>query len=262
MKVSRMQLAADRSVPAQRRPRRAAARQHRAARPVVALGRLHPVRARRRGGRRAARRAGISGRRLRPHALFPGLSRARSALRLETYVRIVRDILDGLKRAGLPAHPDRQRPWRQPAGGKLAIEWMADNPGTAVKFHNWWNAPATLAKVQEIDPVASHASWMENFPWTRLAGVQAADAAEADDRSCAHARRWIRKAVASYLGDGNFGGYYERPDEDMLAIWDVAVAETRALLEGAGHEHERADPDLGRRRHRRHARRGVHPGGP
>ena len=40
------------------------------------------------------------------------------------------------------------------------------------------------------------------------------------------------EAVRDYLGDGNFGGYYERPDEDMLAIWDVAVAETRALLEG------------------------------
>ena len=48
---------------------------------------------------------------------------------------------------------------------------MADNPGTAVKFHNWWNAPKTFAKVQEIDTVASHASWMENFPWTRLPGI-------------------------------------------------------------------------------------------
>ena len=50
------------------------------------------------------------------------------------------------------------------------------NPDSQVKFHNWWNAPKTWAKVQEIDPVASHASWMENFPWTRLAGVAAADA--------------------------------------------------------------------------------------
>ena len=58
----------------------------------------------------------------------------------------------------------------QPAGA-LAIEWMADNPDCAVKFHNWWAAPATMAKVVEFDPVASHASWMENFPWTRLAGV-------------------------------------------------------------------------------------------
>ena len=35
------------------------------------------------------------------------------------------------------------------------------------------------------------------------------------------------KEVRAYLGDGNFGGYYERSDEEMLAIWDVAVEETR-----------------------------------
>ena len=29
----------------------------------------------------------------------------------------------------------------------------------------------TFAQIQKIDPVASHASWMENFPWTRLGNV-------------------------------------------------------------------------------------------
>ena len=49
---------------------------------------------------RAARRAGLSGRRLWADALFRRLSRARSALRTETYVRLVRDILDGLRAQG------------------------------------------------------------------------------------------------------------------------------------------------------------------
>jgi creatinine amidohydrolase len=40
------------------------------------------------------------------------------------------------------------------------------------------------------------------------------------------------KRARELLGDGNFGGYYERPDNEMQAIWDVAVAETRAMLEG------------------------------
>jgi len=38
--------------------------------------------------------------------------------------------------------------------------------------------------------------------------------------------------VRSTLGDGNFGGLYQRSDDDMLAIWQVAVEETRALIEG------------------------------
>ena len=158
---------------------------------------------------------------------FPGSI----SLRVETYIAVVRDILDGLHGQGfrrillVNGHGGNQ-----PAGS-LAIEWMADHPETAVKFHNWWNAPKTSAKVQEIDSVASHASWMENFPWTRLAGVvqptQRKPMVDFD-----RMRVMGPEAVRKLLGDGNFGGYYERPDDDMLAIWQVAVEETRELLDG------------------------------
>lgn len=153
------------------------------------------------------------------------------SIRQETYVRLVRDILDGLRRQGfrriliVNGHGGNQ-----PAGS-LAVEWMADNPDTAVKFHNWWNAPKTFAKVQETDTVASHASWMENFPWTRLEGV-AQPLQRKPMIDTARMRVMSPEAVKTYLGDGNFGGYYERPDEEMQAIWEVAIEETRALLEG------------------------------
>jgi creatinine amidohydrolase len=152
-------------------------------------------------------------------------------LRTDTYVRLVRDILDGLHAQGfrriliVNGHGGNQ-----PASS-LAIEWMADNPETAVKFHNWWAAPATMGKVMEIDKIASHASWMENFPWTRLAGVKQ-PTQQKPMIDLARMRLMSPKAVRDYLGDGNFGGYYERPDADMQAIWDIAVEETRALLEG------------------------------
>jgi creatinine amidohydrolase len=153
------------------------------------------------------------------------------SLRQETYIRIVRDILDGLRLQGfrriliVNGHGGNQ-----PAGS-LAVEWMADNPDTSVKFHNWWNAPQTFAKVQEIDTVASHASWMENFPWTRLPGT-VSPTQQKPMVDLARMRVMSPAGVKTLLGDGNFGGYYERPDEEMHAIWDVAVKETRALLEG------------------------------
>ena len=37
--------------------------------------------------------------------------------------------------------------------------------------------------------------------------------------------------LRDYLGDGNYAGRYQRPDSEMQAIWDVAIAETRALLD-------------------------------
>ena len=150
-------------------------------------------------------------------------------LRVETYTRLIRDLLDSLRHGGfrriliVNGHGGNS-----PAEG-LVTEWMADHPDAQVKFHNWWNAPATWAKVQALDPVASHASWMENFPWTRLAGV-----AQPAVQKAAVARpgqpRLVGDAARSVYVDGNYGGYYQRDDDAMQALWDVAVAETRALL--------------------------------
>ncbi len=86
-----------------------------------------------------------------------------------------------------------------------------------------------LGAVQEIDPVASHASWMENFPWTRLPGVQM-PAEQKPMVDIARLRLSGPAELRRLLRDGNYGGLYQRPDEDMLSIWQVAVEETRALL--------------------------------
>jgi creatinine amidohydrolase len=72
---------------------------------------------------------------------------------------------------------------------------------------------------------------MENFPWTRLPGV-----AQPQHRKPmmdqARFQQLDPKAKRAFLGDGNYGGLYQRPDEDMLALWAVAVEETRALIAG------------------------------
>ncbi len=151
-------------------------------------------------------------------------------LRTATYLNIVKDLLDSLAESGfrriliVNGHGGNT-----PAQGFVS-EWMADNPGCRVKFHNWWNAPRTLQKVQEIDPQASHASWMENFPWTRLPDV-ALPGEQKPMIDAAHMRLLSPQELREYLKEGNFGGLYRRSDEDMHAIWEVAVAETRELLE-------------------------------
>src|SRR5450759_3324353 len=89
--------------------------------------------------------------------------------------------------------------------------------------------PLTWAKVQAIDPVASHGSWMENFPWTRLPTV-VVPATQRPMVDLARVRALDPVALRAYLGDGNYGGLYQRSDEDMLTLWQVAVEETRAVL--------------------------------
>ena len=165
---------------------------------------------------------------LTPYFLgFPGSV----SLRLATYAAVLRDILDSLHATGF-----RRVLIVNGHGGNspvlpVTMEWMEDRPGARCRFHDWWRAPRTWEAVQTLDPVASHASWMENFPWTRLPGrVQPSqqkpfvDFSKLRDRNAA--------GVRELIGDGNYGGYYEKPDEDMQRIWDIAVAETRALMEG------------------------------
>lgn len=110
-------------------------------------------------------------------------------------------------------------------------EWMNDHPGVRVKWHNWWNAPRTLAAVQAIDPEASHASWMENFPWTRLEGVTMPSGAK-PMTDMTRMRLMGAPEVRELLGDGNMGGAYQKSDEEMERVWRAGVEETREALEG------------------------------
>lgn len=115
--------------------------------------------------------------------------------------------------------------------GALAQELMAEHGDISVKFHNWWNAPKTWAKAQSIDTSGSHANWMENFPWTRLSHAPA-PSGEKPGIDMDMMRASTPAKVREILGDGSFGGPWQRPDSEMLAIWESGVAETRAALEG------------------------------
>lgn len=153
------------------------------------------------------------------------------SLRLDTYQRIVADILDSLAGTGFTRILFVNGHGGNIPGGSILQEWMNDHPHVAAKWHNWWNAPRTAAAVAAIDPDASHASWMENFPWTRLPDVDM-PAGKKPMVDVARMRLMDAAAVRAYLGDGSFGGAYEKPDDRMLALWIAGVEETREALEG------------------------------
>jgi creatinine amidohydrolase len=156
---------------------------------------------------------------------FPGSI----SIRVETYIRFVGDILDSLAGSGFKRILIVNGHGGNSPVLAYAAEWIADHPGHYVRLHNWWNAPQTWAAVQAIDPVASHASWMENFPWTRLAHgpMPTVQKPMIDGEK---QRVLGPSEVRASLGDGNYGGFYQRADAEMHAIWEVAVKETRALL--------------------------------
>jgi creatinine amidohydrolase len=116
-------------------------------------------------------------------------------------------------------------------GGRPALEdWIARRDDAQMLWHDWWGAPRTRAVVDSIDPDGSHASWMENFPWTRLEGVTQPPGSK-PKQDIDPLRSEGAQAVRDLLGDGSLGGYYERPDEDVLRVWAAGVEETRERLE-------------------------------
>jgi len=158
-------------------------------------------------------------------AAFPGSP----TLRVETYRALLRDLLDSLAEQGF-----RRFLFVNGHGGndpgRDAVElWESEHEGCRTLWHNWWAGARVREVVDAIDPDATHASWFENFPWTRLAGVE-----QPQERKpvadVAAMRELDPSEVRELLGDGSLGGLYERPDADVLQVWEAGVAEVRALI--------------------------------
>jgi creatinine amidohydrolase len=153
--------------------------------------------------------------------MFPGSP----TLRAETLGAVVRDIFDslhaqGFRRFFVANGHSGNRP-------DAALEWAEEHDGAAVIWHEVWDGrPDDVAAA--IDEDYDHASWSENFPWTRLEGVESPP-----ERKPRFTRPPVNsdEAWREALGDGSFGGLYQRPDEDVLRVWSVAVEELRARLD-------------------------------
>ena len=126
-------------------------------------------------------------------AAYPGSP----TLSVETYQAVLRDLLDSLHGQGFRRFLLVNGHGGNDPGGVAGAEWSGEHRDAQVVWHNWWNGPRTWEVVQSIDPDASHASWLENFPWTRLAGRHAAVRAQADGRHLDDARAGSRRMCAN-----------------------------------------------------------------
>jgi len=178
----------------------------------------------------AAEPAGVPVYPAMPFGVAPGFTTypGSVSLRLDTLVAVVADMLDSLYGQGF-----RRFLVVNAHGGNVPAEeplsaWADGRDGAQLRFHSWW----TSARVQEaalgFAPDPTHANWFENFPWTRLEGVTM----PAEDKPVPDEIPFGDPvAMRETLGDGTFGGAYERPDEEMLALWEIAVVEVRGLIE-------------------------------
>ena len=158
-------------------------------------------------------------------AAYPGSP----TLRLDTFAAVLRDLLDSLHGQGFRRLLVVNGHGGNIAGGTLVREWLAANPGAQAIFHSWWSSERVQAAAREIDPEPSHANWFENFPWTRLAGVELPQERKPPLDEAAYRAAGPAQA-RELLGDGVFAGAYELPDEQVERVWRAGVDEVRELL--------------------------------
>jgi creatinine amidohydrolase len=145
-------------------------------------------------------------------------------LRASTLLAVLSDVVDSLLGQGFArvlvvnGHGGNTEPGRDWARGRVR--------GSVVWHELWEGRPDEIAAA--IDPDYDHASWSENFPWTRLPGVvmpeQRKPPVEWPENG--NPETW---RVA--LGDGSFGGLYQRSSEDEGRLWEAAVQAIRERLE-------------------------------
>jgi len=156
---------------------------------------------------------------------FPGSP----SLRAQTLAAVLTDILGSLHEQGfgrilvLNAHSTNE------VASEAVAAWGAENPRCTVRFVTWFYIPSVRAHARTIDPHPSHANWQENFPWTRIAGVDA-PAAHKPIAATAEVLSSSPQRVRELLGDGSFGSYYARPAQQMEEFWRAAVEAVRDIL--------------------------------
>jgi creatinine amidohydrolase len=159
-------------------------------------------------------------------AVYPGSP----TLRLETYAALLRELLDSLYAQGFSRFLLVNGHGGNMPAGPLAREWAADHPDAQAIFHSWWTGPRVRDVALAIDAEYSHANWGENFPWTRLPGVELPTERKPMFDEAAYLVAGP-KQLRDVIGDGSFGGLYQRDDEEMLRIWQAGIEEVRELLE-------------------------------
>jgi creatinine amidohydrolase len=158
-------------------------------------------------------------------AAYPGSP----TVRAETYLRVIGDLLESLYGQGFHRVLIVNGHGGNTPARAVREEWMADHEGAQAIWHDVWDG-RRVDELAEALGEPEHANWSENFPWTRLEGV---DLPSERKQLVLHegVRARDPRELRETLGDGTFGGLYARADDEMLLLWQLAVEDTRDLLE-------------------------------
>lgn len=152
------------------------------------------------------------------------------SLRLTTFMQVVEEVVRCLHKQGfrrflvLNGHGGND-------GIKARLTELANElPDLKVIWHAWFNRPAVSEFVQAHGLFGDHASWMEAFPFTRVAELPPGE------KPPVVKPPWIMNAAQTRqtVGDGVYGGAYQVDAKLMQELFQVCVDDILPLLAFAG----------------------------
>ncbi len=152
---------------------------------------------------------------------FPGTISIRST----TYLFMVEDIVRSLYGHGfkhilvLNGHGGNA-----PAKTSL-VELVNELPDLHLRWYAWWLSPAVIELAKKHGLETAHASWMENFTFTRIG-----DAPEGVKPRVVDLNVSGKDEARQLAGDGSYGGPYQVDDTIMQQLFDLCLSEVLGLL--------------------------------
>ncbi len=104
-------------------------------------------------------------------------------------------------------------------------ETASDLPDLRLQWYAWWTAHSVAEAAMRHGLKSSHASWIEAFPFTRVADMPG----EVKPPPYIPGLLGADEARRVY-GDGNFGGPYQVDDEIMGEIFQAALNDVLEML--------------------------------
>jgi creatinine amidohydrolase len=147
------------------------------------------------------------------------------SIRGEIYIQFVGDFLDSLYQTGfrkiliLNGH----------SGNNIVrtklVELANSHPELKFSWYSWWESNGVQDLAQKYNLAPEHASWMESFPFTRVADLPVGEKPGVSFTGVLNAAETRAK-----YGDGSFGGKYQVDDSIMQELFDVCLLDIIHLL--------------------------------
>lgn len=149
------------------------------------------------------------------------------SLRAATLIRVVEDVVRSLYQTGFRRIVVLNGHGGNNAAGTALFELANELPGLRVAWYEWWKSKSLEPFFIKHELKPAHASWLEAFPFTRVAEMPA----EAKGPLPSFTGLLNAAESRQYYGDGNFGGPYQVSDDRMHELFEICLADVLYLLE-------------------------------